>query len=94
MQVCFDEAAITYFIMISVAYTLTLIWFIDKNLYKKHRRYHSVWFGWLIVWCVLALLSQPVLIKVYGVLSVVVVIVVEAAIKKRRKRTDQPESAA
>ena len=46
------------------------------------------WFILLIVWFVLALISQPVLMKIYAALSVVSVIVVEAAIRKRRKKAN------
>ena len=93
MQICFDFTSVAYYIMISVGYIMTLIWFADQNLYKKHRRMHHFWFGWLIVWCILALISQPPVIKIYAVLSVVSVIVVEARITKRRKEADQPETA-
>lgn len=93
MQVSFDITSIAYYIMISVGYIMTLIWFVDRNLYKKHRRMHHVWFGLLVVWCILALISQPLVIKIYAVLSVVAVIVVEAAIRKRRKKAVQPETA-
>jgi hypothetical protein len=44
-------------------------------------------------WSFLALISQPLVTKIYAVLSVVAVIVVEAAIGKRRKKADQPETA-
>lgn len=93
MPESFDITPIAHYIMISVGYIMTLIWFVDRNLYQKHRGYHTVWFTYLIVWCVLALISQPLLTKIYGVLSVVTVIVVEAAIKKRRKKFDQSQSA-
>jgi low temperature requirement protein LtrA len=93
MQVSFDVTTLTYYIMISVGYIMTLIFFLDRNLYKKHRRMHHSWFGVLIVWCILALISQPLVIKIYALLSVVAVIVVEAAIRKRRKKAGQPETA-
>jgi low temperature requirement protein LtrA len=93
MQVSFDVRTVAYYIMISVGYIMTLIFFFDRSLYKKHRRMHHFSFGLLVVWCILALISQPLVIKIYAVLSVVAVIVVETAIKKRRKKTDQPETA-
>jgi hypothetical protein len=92
MQIRFDLTSVAYYIMISVGYIMTLIWFADRNLYEKHRRMHHSWFGWLIFLVILALISQPLVTKIYAVLSVVAVIVVEAAIGKRRKKADQPET--
>ena len=93
MHISFDFTSIAYFIMISVACIMTLILFVDRNLYKKHRRLHHFWFGLLIIWCVLALISQQLVLNIYAVLSVVAVFVVEATIRKRRKKADEPETA-
>ena len=89
MQASFDITSIAYYIMISVGYIMTLIWVADRNLYKKM---HHFWFGWLIFLVILALISQPLVTKIYAVLSVVAVIVVEAAIGKRRKKADEARS--
>ena len=93
MRISFDITTLAYYIMISVGYIMTLIFFLDRNLYKKHRRMHHFWIGWLIFLVILALISQPLVLKIYAMLSVVAVIVVEAAIRKRRKKAGQPETA-
>ena len=93
MQISFDVRTVPYYVMISVGYIMTLIWFVDRKLYEKHRRLHNFWFGWLTFWCILALISQPTVIKIYGALSVLAVIVAEAAIRKRRKKADEAGSA-
>jgi len=92
MQIRFDLTSVAYYIMISVGYIMTLIFFLDRNLYNKHGRMHHFWFGWLIFLVILALISQPPVIKIYAVLSVVSVIVVEARITKRRKEADEARS--
>ncbi|HYT49052.1 MAG TPA: hypothetical protein VEL78_01585, partial [Pyrinomonadaceae bacterium] len=83
--------ALLHFLMISVLWAMTLFWFTDRNRYKKHVRMHHFSFGLLVVYCILALISQPLVIKIYAILSVVAVIVVEAAITKSRKKSLQDE---
>ncbi len=86
MRIGFDFKLVAYFLMISLTYILTLIWFVDKNRYDKHKLIHHGFFLLLIVWSVLALISQPVVLKAYALLSVFSVVVVEALITKRRKQ--------
>lgn len=81
--------ALAYFVMISSGWFSTLVWFVDR----KHRRMHHYSFGCLIALSILSFISQPLVIKIYAVLSVVAVIVVEAVIRKRRKKDNQPETA-
>ena len=88
MQICLDFNSIFYFFLISGCYVMTLICFVDRNVYSKHKRMHHFWFGELVFVCVLALIRGALALKIYAVLSVVVVIVVEAAIKKRREKAE------
>lgn len=84
--------AFVFFGMISVLWVMTLICLIDRNAQRKYKHLHFFHFGFLIAYCLLALISQPLVIKIYGVLSVIAVTVVEVVIKKRRKKTDQPKT--
>ena len=79
--------ALLHFLMISILWVMTLICLLDQNIYRKRRQLHLFNFGLLIVWSILVLISQPLVIKIYALLSVVAVIVVEAAMAIRRKKS-------
>jgi Trk-type K+ transport system membrane component len=92
MQAYLSVTSLAYFVMISSGLFTTLILFLDRNRYERHKRLHHGWFILLIVWFVLAVISQPAVMKVYAALSVVLVIVVEAVIRKRRKNAAEAGS--
>ncbi len=75
-----------YFLEIAALYVLTLVFFLDREVYRKHPWFHYSFFGLLLACWLLGLISQTLTSKMYATLMVLSVIVVKVIIRKKRRK--------
>ncbi len=87
MQSLFSEngLSLTYFIEISATYILTLLLFFDQKVFRKSKWLHHSGVLLLIIWWILALISQTLATKMFATAMLVSFTIVEIAIRRKRK---------
>ena len=78
-----------FIVLIGAFYVLAMVWFVDRKLYEAHKWRHHNFSILLIFFCIMALLFQPLVVKMYAVLMLIAAATVEITIRRKRKR-DQP----
>lgn len=88
MRNIFSESGLSliYVLVISSLFGLTILTLSDQKIYKKNPRLHYVGLGLLIIWWILALISQTLTTKMYATLMLLSIIIVETAIRRKRKK--------
>ena len=75
-----------FFVLIGAFYVMAMAWFVDRKLYDGHKWRHHNFLILLIFFCIMALLFQPLVVKMYAVLMLISASVVEIIIRRKRKR--------
>jgi hypothetical protein len=88
VQNIFSDSGLSpvFFLEISALFVLTLAFCFDQTVYRKHPWFHHNFFGLLVVWWVIALISQTLATRVYATVMLLSVIVMEAGVRRKRSK--------
>lgn len=81
-----DVNSLASFAMLTIWYLLTMVFFLDRNLYRRAKWIHVMTLGFLCLWWLIGLAFQSWSVKIYGALLLVASIVVELRVGRRRRR--------